>query len=355
MEPHKYQFIILKNEDPYDHQLWIDACQEHAGEVDYHVVDLTTGDWLEKIRSLPCDMLLVRPGGRTKGYKELYDERLSILVNELKYSCFPSLKEVLIYENKRYQAYWLKANQIPHPETYVFYSRKEAGAFIEDARFPLVAKLNIGASGNGVKILHTRKEAKRYLHLMFSKGIAPWSGPKLNKGNLLRRGWKKMRHPRELINRLKTYNDIAADVQRNFVLFQEYVPHDYEWRVVRIGDSFFAHKKMLDGDKASGSLVKGYENPPLDLLDFVKKITDRFGFYSQAIDLFEPQKNHYLVNEMQCIFGQSDPYQMLVNNRPGRYVFTQGRWSFEQGDFNGNESYNLRVQWLINQLVDSNL
>ena len=353
MEHHKHQFIILKNEDPYDHQLWVDACKEFSNKIDYRVVDLTSGDWLEEILAFPCDMLLVKPGGKTKAYKQLYDERLNILVQELNYACFPSLKEVLIYENKRYQAYWLKANQIPHPATRVFYSRKEAIRFIEETRFPLVAKLNIGASGNGVEILHTRKEAKEYINLLFSKGIAPRTGPKFNKGNFFNRGWDKMRNPGEMINRLKTYRNITSDVQKYFVIFQEYIQHGYEWRVVRIGNSFFAHKKILRGEKASGSLVKGYENPPLGLLDFVKKLTDRFGFYSQAVDVFESQQNDYLVNEMQCIFGQSDPYQMLVDNKPGRYIFDKERWIFEEGDFNRNESYNLRLQWLIKQLTHS--
>ena len=355
MQTHKHQFIILKNEDPYDHQLWMRACDNHANQVDYHVVDLTCSGWLEEIRSLPCDMLLAKPGSKTTAYKQLYDERLQILVNELGYSCFPSLKEILIYENKRFLAYWLKANQIPHPPTYIFYHRREAERFLETADFPLVAKLNIGASGNGIEILHNPQEARKYQEQMFSGGRSSVAGPRWNKGHLWQRGWNKIRHPVELANRIKTYRNIAADVQRNFLLFQQYIPHAYEWRVVRIGDSFFAHKKMLKKEKASGSLVKGYENPPFSLLDFVKELTDQMGFYSQAVDLFEPKEGQYLVNEMQCIFGQSDSYQMLVDKQPGRYVFRDNHWHFEEGNFNGNESYDLRVKWLISELNKTSL
>ena len=85
--------------------------------------------------------------------------------------------------------------------------------------------------------------------------------------------------------------------------------------MVRIGDSFFAHKKLKILEKSSGSLLKNYDSPPLKLLDFVKAITDKHGFYSQAVDIFESERG-YLVNEMQCIFGQSDPYQMMVDGRP---------------------------------------
>ena len=41
-----------------------------------------------------------------------------------------------------------------------------------------------------------------------------------------------------------------------------------------------------------------------------------FRFRSIALDVFEPSKGKYLINEAQCIFGQSDPYQMLVDENP---------------------------------------
>jgi len=50
---------------------------------------------------------------------------------------------------------------------------------------------------------------------------------------------------------------------------------------------------------------------------------------------------------MQCIFGQSDPYQMLVDGQPGRYRYINGQWIFEKGDFNSLESYALRLEHVI--------
>jgi hypothetical protein len=351
MKQLKHRFVILRNEDPYDYRHWVEACQRYAQWIDYRVVDLTASDWLEKVTSLPCDLLLLEPSCKTKTFKRLYDERLQILVNELGYSCYPSLGEVLIYENKRYHAYWLQAHHIPHPPTHVFYDKRESERFLEATQYPLVAKLNIGASGNGVEILHNRQKALEYVHHLFSQGKSPRTGPRMGKGRLVKRLWHKVFHPGELINRLHTYRAISADVQKNFVLFQQYIPHSYEWRVVRIGNSFFAHKKMLVEEKASGSLIKQYCNPPLSLLDFVKNLTDRFGFYSQAVDLFEPQQGRYLVNEMQCIFGQSDPYQMLVDNQPGRYLYQGRGWVFEAGEFNSIESYDLRIRFAMDSMT----
>ena len=296
--------------------------------------------------------LLVKPGARTSGFRNAYQERIEILAAEFGYPVFPSLPELRIYENKRYLSYWLKASQIPHPETWVFYDKNEALAHVSTCRFPLVGKINVGASGDGVRILDSRERTREYVEQAFSSGLHNRTGPKMQK-NLLANKIKKIVRPKKLLNRLKSYRQIAADSQIGFVIFQEYIPHDFEWRIVRIGDSFFGHKKIKVGEKASGSLLKGYENPPLELLDFVKNITDRHKFYSQAVDIFVDPDGRYLINEMQCIFGQSDPYQMKVDGKIGRYVMKDGRWAFEEGDFNRNESFNLRIAHVIKMIGDN--
>lgn len=346
----KINCIILKNELDDDHLLWVNACEMFPERINYFIVDLMRFDWLDKIQEKKVDVLLAKPGGVSQIFKQLYDERIYILDRSLGYRVFPSAEEVFIYENKRFLASWLKANQIPHPATSVFYFEDEATSAIDRSTFPIVAKTNIGASGSGVTILKNRADAIQYVKNSFSsKGAAQRTGPNFEKGGILSRGLYYVLNPSKIRNKLRIYRLRSDSIQKGFVIFQEYVPHQFEWRVVRIGDSFFAHKKMVKGEKASGSLIKGYSNPPLSLFDFVKDITDKHQFYSQAVDLFETP-NGYLVNEMQCIFGQSDPYQMLVDNTPGRYRFISNEWVFEPGDFNQLESYKLRIEHLIETL-----
>ncbi|MBN1932419.1 MAG: hypothetical protein JW786_12515 [Desulfobacterales bacterium] len=340
---------ILANENCNDHRHWLEACEKMKDQILYKTIDLTRGDWLGNIIDFGPDILLAKPGGLTAPFKQLYDERLLILVKELGLNCYPTLDEILIYENKRYFSYWLKANKIPHPETRVFYFQDEAISFLSSAVYPVVGKVNIGASGSGVTLLHDQKEALDYVRRSFSEKGSPkrW-GPNLGKGNWLQRGLHYVLHPGDIEKKRSKYRTIRSDKQKGFVLLQEYIPHDFEWRIVVIGDSYFAHKKLKIGEKASGSLLKKYDNPPIRLFDFAKEIMDRFGFFSQAIDVFEKNDGSFLVNEMQCIFGQSDPYQMLVNGRPGRFVHQGGKWRFEEGDFNTNESYDLRLKTAIN-------
>ena len=283
--------------------------------------------------------------GWSTPFKALYDERVTILNSVLGIPLYPSLEEIQVYENKKYLSYWLEANQIPHPKTRVFYHRQEALDFIKTAGFPLVAKTNVGGGGDGVRILKTRGQARQYTEDTFSgQGASKSVGPKWRKKGFLKRVLNKLKDPKAFKARLGQYRLLRSEVQKDFVLFQEFIPHDFEWRVVRIGDSFFAHKKLVKGEMASGSLLKGYGAPPLELLDFVKEITDRHHFRSQAVDVFEAPGGRYLVNEMQCIFGQSDPYQMSIDDVPGRYRHIKGQWVFEPGDFNRLESFALRLE-----------
>lgn len=340
--------VILRNNQKDEHLPWVQACEAYKSEVTYRIVDLTAHNWLEEIQKEEVDVLLAKPACLTNSLKQLYDERIYILSEVLNHKIFPDPQEIYIYENKRLLSFWLKANRIPHPKTNVFYQQKEANRFMDNSQYPVIAKTNIGAAGSGVKIIANRVQMKDYIQSTFSGTGAPkrW-GPNLKKGNLIGRIINLALNPKKLVNTGRNYLKRKQDHQKGFVIFQEFVEHDFEWRVVRIGDSFFAHKKLKIGEKASGSILKKYDNPPLSLFDFVKGITDKHKFYSQAVDVFETTAGDYLVNEMQCIFGQSDDFQMMIDGKIGRYICQYNSWVFEEGDFNKNQSYNLRVKTVI--------
>ena len=351
----KLNVTILRNELEEDHKLWIKACEEHKDDIEFRVVNLTSSAWFEDLQKRPFDVLLAKPGGLTTPFKQLYDERIFILSYLWQDKIFPSPIEIYMYENKRFLYTWLKANNIPHPDTRIFYNNQEALFYTEECRLPLVAKTNIGASGSGIKIIRNRLDASNYIKDTFSRrGASRRTGPNLMKGGIIKRGFYYLIHPSEISKKLDIYQIRGGDRQKDFVIFQEYIPHDFEWRTVRIGDSFFAHKKIKLGEKSSGSLLKNYDNPPLDLLNFIRLITDKYGFHSVAIDIFESDRG-FLVNEVQCMFGQSDPYQMLMDGKPGRYRYTDNKWLFENGDFAKDACFNLRLEYLISLFKNRNL
>ena len=349
-----YKIALLRNEDSHDSYRWEESLR-NCLSVDFDCIDFTSDDWFEKCMNESYDAFVAKPPGKTSGYKQLYDERIKILDNAVDSIVYPTIDEILIYESKRYLSYYLKAKKIPYPRTWVFYKKKEAELFFKTANYPIVGKINIGAAGNGVTIIKSKGAAHEYAKKAFSNsGIGAKVGPKFGKVSLAKRVKKVIKDPSFIKKRLSYYKEISDDKQRGFILLQEFIEHDFEWRCVRIGESFFAHKKVAVKGRASGTLEKGYENPPEELLDFIKKISDKNNLTSLAIDVFEsPNRRGYLINEMQTIFGQSDSFQMKVNGKIGRYIYSDG-WQFEEGDFNTNESYDLRLKHVISLLDERN-
>ena len=69
-----------------------------------------------------------------------------------------------------------------------------------------------------------------------------------------------------------------------------------------------------------------------------------------AVDLFEDGKGGYLINELQCIFGHVQKFICQKNGKPGRYRFTGNDWIFEEGMFNTNLSYDIRLEHALSLL-----
>ncbi len=204
----KKKVVILKNESSRDHLLWVKACEEFSDQITFDVIEFTHNDWFEKIQAKEYDLYLLRAPGQTSLFKQLYDERTYILSEVLKKTVYPSFKEVLIYENKRFLSYWLKANSIPAPQTSVFYNKKEVQEYAQSTSYPVVLKTNIGASGKGIKIAKDIKSFNDYIEQAFSKkGIQSFKRPKLFKGNIIEKLRKVLFNKGFIQTRMKEYEE----------------------------------------------------------------------------------------------------------------------------------------------------
>jgi glutathione synthase/RimK-type ligase-like ATP-grasp enzyme len=217
---------------------------------------------------------------------------------------------------------WLVAHGIPHPRTDVFYDREKALAFVNAADYPLVCKTDASAASNGVFVLRDKRAARGMVRDAFGRGLLP-------------RQWDR------------------RDRQRGSILFQTFVPHDHEWRVVRIGDDYLCRMKARVGDFASGSGGIEWAKPTEEMLSFVEEVTTRGGFTSMGVDFFDvcpsgPGKR-YLVNELQCLVGAIENEQNR-NEHTGKWRRVNGNWEFEPGFFYQNACANLRVAYVLNEL-----
>jgi len=335
---------ILRDSNPESSNKWEKACKNHG--VDFTAVNMLRNDWLDKIKDFNPNFCVSRPPGVIQQEKTVFDQKLYFLEKHTKYKVFPSFNETVIYENKASLAYFLNINRIPHPKTFVSYSKQESIDFVEKTKYPIVAKTLIGATGSGVKVIKSIGQAKKYVNQAFGNGLKRRYGPNRKTGSPTKWLNKALKSPSYLVKKLREYSARGKDVQKGVVLFQEYIEHNYEWRCVRIGESYFAYKKLKVGEMASGSKQFEYGAPPVELLDFTKNLCERFNFNFMAIDLFNNSKG-ILVNELQTIFGHKNPYICKVDGKPGRYVHKNSQWFFDPDDFNTNESYDLRLETAI--------
>jgi glutathione synthase/RimK-type ligase-like ATP-grasp enzyme len=235
-------------------------------------------------------------------------------------------------------AYWLKINEIPHPETQVFARKEDAVEYLKNAELPVVLKTNIGAGSSGVDVVKSRSRA-----IQMAKKIFGRFHPALTIGRI-RFSRKFYGIPLPLFGR----------IQKHYLIVQKYYDIRWEWRMIRIGDSYAGHKKLLKGKYASGSDRIGWVKPPDELLELARKICEKGNFDSMAIDIFETVDGQYLVNELQAIYGSYAPFQLKINDIPGRYVYENGHFTFEQGEFYQYGSNILRVNRFIELLQREN-
>ncbi len=335
---------------PNDHDGWVLSFRKFD-QIEFKIIEIFTDSWLELIQKEEFDVLILRPPGRSSFYKQMYDDRTQLLAELYPGKLYPNIDLVKIYENKRYFRDWMLVRNIPHPKTWLFYSKDEAMNFLDSNKnYPLVSKLNIGASGKGVTILQNELQAIKVISILFGEGKKIKGAPNLRKGSLFKKIDKLIKNPGFIKARLNEYKQQSDEVHKNYCIIQEFIKHSFEWRCVVIGDSYFAHKKLVKAGMSSGSLLKDYGNPPLSLFAFIRELSEKHSIDSAAIDIFE-HNGTYLVNEIQCFFGQSDPYQMFVDNAPGRYYFENDKWIFEEGSFNDNHCFDLRVKHVIDKFI----
>lgn len=351
----KLKIGLLKDPKYNLHEEWSYSLSLHKGLIDIQEIDFVSSSWVQNVQNANCHLYILRPPGFSENYKRMIDERAYVLNKVLQKNIYPSLDEILIYENKRNCAYWLQANNVPHPQTWIFYDYEEAKTFFEKANYPLVAKLALGAGGSGVSFLKSKSEANDYLDSAFKKGglTRSW-GPNFRKGNLFNRIFKRLSNLKETYKYFKYKRAVrVGEPQKNFVIFQQYIECNHEWRCVLIGDSFFGHKKLRTwGEKISGTSAVSWDIPDERLLNFVKDVCDKGNFTSMAVDIFEDLQGNFFVNELQCYFGSKNQHQMIKDGIPGRFIKKDEGWVFQEGTFNTNNSFDLRVKYLIDKYLD---
>ncbi|PHS36977.1 MAG: hypothetical protein COB07_11665 [Sulfurovum sp.] len=333
---------ILKAWDKLHHRHYVDACK--ALKVDYEVIDILSANWIDKVKTSGCDGFLCRPPCDFQERKSIYDEKIYFINKFLDKPIYPSFDEQFIYENKRNMASFLEIMGFPHPKTNVFSRKEDALQYIESCLYPIVFKSNVGASATGVTIVRDKQHAKKIILSVFGRfnSLLTFGKIMFLKSNKL----YGLKFP------------AFGSIQKHYVIIQEYHKIKWEWRIIKIGDSYFGHQKLLTGDFASGSGIDavGWIDPPKELLLLVKEVCEKGKFLSMSVDIFETVNGEYLINELQTHFGAYDRPQMYIDGVAGRYIFENGLFVFEEGeDFNKFRNNILRVEHFMALLKNEDL
>lgn len=329
----------------------VNACNEL--NVKYELYDIYSANWVDDIKKINPKGIIYRPEFRYRNWRIFFNERIEYINQYLGIPVYPSLKELSLYESKRNMAYFAMLNSLPYPKTYIFGNKEEAIKFAQTTSYPIVFKTDFGNASQGVKILKNKKQAIEIINAAFGNGykIKPFDDRKLDL-------WNRFKFiVRPFYRKLFGIRNIPPDFEIDSVIFQEFIEIKKEWRIVKIGNSYFGHDKLPDERGFnSGSGLTSWAIPPKELFYLIKDICDKHKFNSMAFDVFENIKGEYLISELQTVFGVVAKNQMhkKINGQliPFRFYFDTIMNDFKEelGNFGQNYCYNLRVQDFLNQL-----
>lgn len=304
------------------------ACEEL--KVAHVMIDIESSQWMENIKAVDneIDGYIASPPCLFQEYKTIYDERLFFIDQFFKKPIYPNYKSCYIYESKRNMASFLDFYDLPHAKTRVFSKKNEAIEYLRQATYPIVVKSNIGAGGTAVYIVDSFGKAKRIANKIFGchNGL-------ICSGN------------KPTSDKYFIPIGLSGQSQKHNMIVQDFHKIKWEWRVLKIGNSYFGHQKLLKGNKASGSGLVGWVMPPIEVLNLAKSVCDKGSFDVMDVDIFETVDGRLLINEIQAQFGSYLDYQMMVDDKPGRLVYSDEKgFVWEEGVFNRLNSCLLRVQ-----------
>lgn len=315
----------------------VQSCKELG--VDYKIVDITSSNWMQNLKDADdCDGFFCPSTCISQELKTIQDERYYFASQIMHRPIYPSFTGLYIHESKRNMAAWLELYGYPHAKTRVFTSRQEALEYLEHCSYPVVTKSNVGAGASKVMILKSKFKAKHIAKCCLTDSRF-W---------FRKSGWA---YPMKFMHSWIPSVKDTRNRQKDYFIVQDYVKDvQHEWRILKIGDSYFGHQKLLKGEFASGSGLVGWVAPPTQLLDLVRDICEKGEFPCMDVDIFETKDGQYVINELQTFFGSYADYQLIVDGKHGRYVYKNKKYVFEEGDFNVLGSTKLKIEHFISIL-----
>jgi glutathione synthase/RimK-type ligase-like ATP-grasp enzyme len=289
------------------------ACLEARG-IQVRWVDLTRPDAIAQVAG--CDGAMWRFGHLPED-RRVAPRVLSAIEQVLGIPVFPDHRTAWHYDEKVSQYYLLTGAGFPMPETWIFWDRERALRWAETATYPKIFKLSAGSSGLNVVRVASADAAAALIERMFGAGIAGGlveepapaaPSPLPARRALVRRARAAVR---ELLGRPAWAPAPPPpprwDVERGYAYFQEWIDHDFDTRIITIGERAFGYLRMpFPGDfRASRSFgPRDYDPGKVDprAVALALDVSRRLGFQAMAFD-FMHVRGAPVILEMSYTFG----------------------------------------------------
>lgn len=306
---------------------WIKYCIKN--NINYKIVNCYDSDIIEQLKG--CKGLLWH-WSHTDYRAQNFARQLIFSLEKIGIKVFPNFNSAWHFDDKVGQKYLLEAIEAPLVKSYVFYDKVKAKKWIKRTKFPKVFKLKGGAGSSNVKLIKSKKQAKKIVNRAFSKGF-----PLVSKSSYFKqRKWlfKKDKNLKSLIHLFKgvikyvypSNNLYLLPKQKGYIYFQDYVAdNNFDDRIVVVGDKAFGLRRYVrENDfKASGSGIFEY-NPELfdkQAISISFNISRKLNTQSLAYDFIYSKSGNPLITEISYAYAMGSAY----DNCPG-YWDQQLNW-----------------------------
>ncbi len=243
---------------------WIAYCENNY--IEYKLVNAYANDIIQQVEDCDGFMWHFHQGD----YRDMQFAKALIFSLETKgIFCFPDSHTCWHFDNKIWEKYLLESIGAPLVSSFVFYTEKEALAWVRQVEFPKVFKLKGGAGASNVRLANNRKEAERLIKQSFGKGFIQfrWKEKLKEEWGKFRQGKSTFRDVlRPIKFALNHYPTKFSHYHQNeigYAFFQEFIPNNaFDIRVIVIGDKAFAIKRLVRKNdfRASGSGIILYDH-----------------------------------------------------------------------------------------------
>jgi glutathione synthase/RimK-type ligase-like ATP-grasp enzyme len=270
--------------------------------IPYGYYDIHGSGWLEA--ATEYQVIVWRPMSSPWELQEAC-EKIYVLEHFLKKDVYPSLHEIMLYENKLMQFFTLTLAGLPVIRSLATYDYAEALRWIQQARYPFVSKIRTGSGSQGVTLVRTQRMARRIVEQVFRNGRA-------------------------------TYWPFAR--QKNYVLFQEFMENKgYDIRVIVADDEniFGYFRSVPRGDfRASGYGALTFAELPREAVELAVRARTALGLTNVSVDLLQSSRDgRFHIIEISQFIKIDSPSELLVKGVRGRYRYDTASQSltFEPG------------------------